>query len=61
MLIKPSWVLKIKINKIKNNPPDVGVLIELTNDLCFENVILSDKNFFLIIISLIIIIVIKNT
>ena len=51
---------KIKKKKIKNSPPDVGVLIELTNNLCFENFILSDKNFFLIIISLIITIVIKN-
>ena len=31
------------------------------NDLCFENFILSDKNFFFIIISLIIIIPTKNT
>ena len=34
---------------MKNNPPDVGVLTELTNDLCFENFMLSDKKFVLII------------
>ena len=46
---------------MKNNPPDVGVLTELTNDLCFENFMLSDKKFVLIIISLTKNITIKNT
>ena len=45
MLIKPNWVLKIKINKIKNNPPDVGVLIELTNDYVLKTLYYQIKIF----------------